>query len=62
MITLQVITLFHYVNSFFSLFADMFLQHLDTDLTEEDVQKITTGSKTKTKFTVLTAHNEQNIQ
>ncbi|KAM7404033.1 hypothetical protein PAMA_004448 [Pampus argenteus] len=30
---------------------DMFLQHLDTELSEEDVQKITSGSKTKTQIT-----------
>ncbi len=34
---------------------DMFLQHLDAELTEEDVQKITSGSKTKTQITVITA-------
>ncbi|XP_067470543.1 U3 small nucleolar RNA-associated protein 25 homolog isoform X1 [Thunnus thynnus] len=30
---------------------DMFLQHLDTELGEEDVQKITSGSKAKTQIT-----------
>ncbi|XP_039992244.1 digestive organ expansion factor isoform X2 [Xiphias gladius] len=30
---------------------DMFLQHLDTELGEEDVQKITSGSKDKTQIT-----------
>ncbi|XP_061600016.1 U3 small nucleolar RNA-associated protein 25 homolog [Cololabis saira] len=29
---------------------DMFFQHLDTELTEEDVQKITSGSKIKTQI------------
>uniref|UniRef100_A0A8C4IA75 U3 small nucleolar RNA-associated protein 25 homolog n=1 Tax=Dicentrarchus labrax TaxID=13489 RepID=A0A8C4IA75_DICLA len=30
---------------------DMFLQHLDTELSEEDVQKITSGSKAKAQIT-----------
>uniref|UniRef100_A0A3B4ZFK1 U3 small nucleolar RNA-associated protein 25 homolog n=1 Tax=Stegastes partitus TaxID=144197 RepID=A0A3B4ZFK1_9TELE len=30
---------------------DMFLQHLDTELGEEDVQKITSGAKSKTQIT-----------
>lgn len=38
----------------FSRFADMFLQHLNTELDEEDVQKITSGSKAKTQIMVLT--------
>lgn len=33
----------------------MFLQHLDTELVEEDVQKITSGSKAKAQIMVLTA-------
>lgn len=37
---------------FLSLFADLFLQHLDTELSEEDVQKITSGSKAKIQITV----------
>uniref|UniRef100_A0A8C4I8A1 U3 small nucleolar RNA-associated protein 25 homolog n=1 Tax=Dicentrarchus labrax TaxID=13489 RepID=A0A8C4I8A1_DICLA len=36
---------------FVSLYADMFLQHLDTELSEEDVQKITSGSKAKAQIT-----------
>lgn len=36
----------------FTVCADMFLQHLDTDLGEDDVQKITSGSKSKTQITV----------
>lgn len=36
-----------------SAFADMFLEHLDTQLDEEDVQKITSGTKTKNQITVL---------
>lgn len=39
----------------FSVCADMFLQHLDTELVEEDVQKITSGSKAKAQIMVLTA-------
>lgn len=34
-------------------FADMFLEHLDTQLNEEDVQKIISGSKTKNQITVI---------
>ncbi|KAF7665298.1 hypothetical protein LDENG_00144650 [Lucifuga dentata] len=30
---------------------DMFVQHLDTELSDDDVQKITSGSKTKTQIT-----------
>uniref|UniRef100_A0AAQ5Z4N2 U3 small nucleolar RNA-associated protein 25 homolog n=1 Tax=Amphiprion ocellaris TaxID=80972 RepID=A0AAQ5Z4N2_AMPOC len=30
---------------------DMFLQHLDTEISEEDVQKITSGCKSKTQIT-----------
>ncbi|XP_037550674.1 U3 small nucleolar RNA-associated protein 25 homolog [Nematolebias whitei] len=29
---------------------DMFLQHLDTELTEEDIEKLTSGSKSKTQI------------
>lgn len=36
-----------------STFADMFLEHLDTQLDEEDVQKITSGTKTKNQITVV---------
>lgn len=32
----------------------MFLLHLNTELCEDDVQKITSGSKSKTQITVLT--------
>lgn len=32
--------------------ADMFLQHLDTELDEEDVKNITSGDRTKTAVTV----------
>lgn len=38
---------------FYSLHADMFLLHLDTELGEDDVQKITSGCKSKTQITVL---------
>lgn len=31
----------------------MFVQHLDTELDEDDVKKITSGSKTKAQITVL---------
>lgn len=33
----------------------MFLQHLDTELEEEDVQKITSGTKAKAQITVLSS-------
>lgn len=33
----------------------MFLQHLDTELAEEDVQRITSGSKARAQITVLTS-------
>lgn len=36
-----------------STFADMFLEHLDTQLDEEDVQKIISGTKTKNQITVV---------
>lgn len=42
-----------YVVTVLILYADMFLQHLDTELSEEDVQKITSGSKAKAQITVL---------
>ncbi len=45
---------------YFSVHADMFLQHLDTELAEEDVQKITSGNKAKAQITVLTAQHELN--
>lgn len=36
-----------------SAFADMFFEHLDTQLDEEDVQKIISGTKTKNQITVV---------
>lgn len=36
-----------------STFAGMFLEHLDTQLDEEDVQKIVSGTKTKNQITVV---------
>lgn len=43
---------------FNTVLADMFLQHLDLELTEEDVQKITSGCKQKTQIAVKTPHLE----
>lgn len=40
----------------------MFLQHLDTELSEDDVQKITSGSKAKAQITVLTAQVDKIYQ
>lgn len=39
-----------------SWFTDLFVQHLDTELDEEDVQKITSGCKSKTQITVHQSH------
>lgn len=36
-----------------STFADMFLEHLETQLDEEDVPKIVSGTKTKNQITVV---------
>lgn len=34
------------------LCADMFVQHVDTEISEEDVEKIVSGSRAKTTLTV----------
>lgn len=45
--------------SFIPVFADMFLQHLNTELGEDDVQKLTSGSKAKAQITVVTALSDK---
>lgn len=39
----------------FSAYADMFVEHLDTELGDGDVRGLTSDSKTKAQITVLTS-------
>lgn len=50
-----LLVVFVFLTVFFS-YADVFLQHLDTELSEDDVEKITTCSKTKTQIKVFRRH------
>ena len=43
-------------NPFLLLCADIFVQHLDMELSEKEVEKIVSGTRAKTTLTVLTKH------